>query len=414
MKAGRAALIALAVWGVALAAASFAGPGGQGGAMASQATSPKIEALTDAVRDARPKKLDEIISNFMARNRGAFPLIEDSLVTYVYRGKVALRVCVPSDLNRWDTNADKMERLGSADFYYRTLVLPMDARIDYKLHVDNVWTLDPLNSTTVRGGFGDNSAFAMPAYQEPWEIAANTAIEHGTLEAHDFASEVLGNGRRIQVYLPAGYRPRGVPGGVAGSFAGSYRVIFVQDGGEYITLGSMVNVLDNLIAHGAIPAVVGIFVDPVERNSEYWLNPAYGQMVVDELVPFIRDRYDVGRDPAKTAIMGASLGGEIAVMIALDHPEVFGKCGSQSGVVGLDEGHLIKAVSAGPRQAVDFYLDCGRFGDATDENRRMQEALAGQGYLFKYQEFNEGHSWGNWRAHIDDMLVFFWGTDAAR
>jgi enterochelin esterase-like enzyme len=29
-----------------------------------------------------------------------------------------------------------------------------------------------------------------------------------------------------------------------------------------------------------------------------------------------------------------------------------------------------------------------------------------------YREFNEGHSWGNWRAHIDDMLVFFWGEEA--
>ena len=39
----------------------------------------------------------------------------------------------------------------------------------------------------------------------------------------------------------------------------------------------------------------------------------------------------------------------------------------------------------------------------------MKAILARKGYDLKYQEFNEGHSWGNWRAHIDDMLDFFWG-----
>jgi enterochelin esterase-like enzyme len=391
--------------------------------MAREAVSPKIKALAEAVAEASPRDRGKIVSDFMGRNHYKFPLVEDSLVTFVYRGKVLDRVCVPSDLNRWDTNGDQLERLDGSDFYSHTLTLPMDARIDYKLYVDNTWMLDPLNSRTVRGGFGDNSAFAMPAYQEPWEIAEAKSIEHGTLEAHQFESKMLSNTRRIQVYMPVGYKPARVMEMTYGAcgdtssrdlgFTGSYRAIFVQDGGEYITLGSMVNVLDNLIARGDIPPVVGIFVDPVDRNSEYWLNPAYERMITDELLPFIRDRYDVARDPAKTAIMGASLGGEISVMIALDHPEIFGKCGSQSGVVGLDGGRLIRVVKAEPRRAIDFYLDCGRFGDALDENRLMREALVEKSYVLKYQELNEGHSWGNWRAHLDDMLVAFWGSDAA-
>ncbi|HVP57622.1 MAG TPA: alpha/beta hydrolase-fold protein [bacterium] len=392
-----------------------------------EAASPKIKALAEAIDKARPKNRARIISDFLGRNRYQFPLVEDSLVTFVYCGKVTSKVCVPSDLNRWDTNGDQLAQLDEADFYWRTLALPTDARIDYKFYVDNVWILDPLNPKTVRGGFGDNSSFAMPAYQEPQEIAEVKSIQHGTIVAHQFASKVLGNTRRIQVYLPAGYQPMGVagaessPGGPGNQganadlgFAGSYRAIFVQDGGEYMTLGSMVNVLDNLIASRAIPPVVGIFIDPVDRNSEYRLNPAYESMIMDEVLPFIRGKYDVARDPAKTAIMGASLGGEISAMIALDHPEVFGRCGSQSGVMGLDDAKLINAVRTGPRKAIDFYLDCGRFGDVIDENRQMQDALNARGYLLKYQEFNEGHSWGNWRAHLDDVLIFFWGSNGTK
>jgi enterochelin esterase family protein len=390
------------------AVCALAQPTGGRDSVTGNAVSPKIKALAEAVAKASPKNRNRIISGFMGRNRYEFPLVEDSLVTFVYRGKVLGKVCVPSDLNRWDTNGDELERLDGTDFYCRTLALPMDARIDYKLYVDNAWMLDPLNSKTVRGGFGDNSAFAMPAYEEPLEIAEAKSIEHGAIETHEFVSKVLPTTRRIQVYVPVGYTPMGV----SGSAIGNCRAIFVQDGGEYITLGSMVNVLDDLIARGEIPPVVAVFIDPVERNSEYRLNPGYERMITDELLPFIRDRYDVARDPAKTAIMGASLGGEISVMIALDHPEIFGKCGSQSGVVGLDDGRLVRAVKAEPRKAVDFYLDCGRFGDAIDENRLMREALLEEGYALKYQELNEGHSWGNWRAHLDDMLVSFWGSDA--
>jgi enterochelin esterase family protein len=42
----------------------------------------------------------------------------------------------------------------------------------------------------------------------------------------------------------------------------------------------------------------------------------------------------------------------------------------------------------------------------------MKHALEEKGYDVAYSEFNQGHSWGNWRAHIDDMLVFFWGKGA--
>ncbi|MFH1220329.1 MAG: alpha/beta hydrolase-fold protein [Candidatus Eisenbacteria bacterium] len=362
---------------------------------ATYGASPKIDALAKAVAEASPKDRDKIVSDFITKHRDRFPLVEDSLITFVYRGRVGSRVCVPSDLNRWDTGADQMQRLDETDLYYRTLALPLDARIDYKFYVDNAWMLDPLNPKTVRGGFGDNSAFSMPDYREPWEIAYVDSIRHGTIETHEFRSKIISNTRKIQVYLPAGPKPT--------------HSIFVQDGGEYITLGSMVNVLDNLIAAGFIPPVVAVFIDPVDRNSEYWLNKAYEQMVVDEILPFVRAKYDVARDPAKTAIVGASLGGEISVMIAFDHPQVFGKCGSQSGAFAIEEGRLIEAVKGAAKRPLDFYLDCGTFGDLVDENRTLRDTLVEKGYTLEYKEFNEGHSWGNWRAHIDNMLIFFWG-----
>jgi enterochelin esterase family protein len=172
----------------------------------------------------------------------------------------------------------------------------------------------------------------------------------------------------------------------------------------------MVNVLDNIIDQGRIPPVIAVFIDPVDRNYEYVLNKDYSRLVTDEVLPFIRENYSISKKPEETAIMGASLGGAISVMMSMDHPEIFGKCGSQSGAFEVNERELIKRVDADPKVQVDFYLDCGTFGDLLTENRIMSEAMKKKGYEYIYQEFNEGHSWGNWRARINDMLVFFWGT----
>jgi enterochelin esterase family protein len=75
----------------------------------------------------------------------------------------------------------------------------------------------------------------------------------------------------------------------------------------------------------------------------------------------------------------------------------------------VEDGRLIATVSSAPRKPVDAYLDCGTFEKLLDSNRAMHEALYAKGYRVGYKEYNEGHSWGNWRAHIDEALTFFWG-----
>jgi enterochelin esterase-like enzyme len=365
-----------------------------------QAVSPAIQNLSSRIAQAKPVEVDAIISGFIEEHRGDLPVIEDSLVTFIYKGKVALRVTVPSDLNGWNTKADEMTRLDNTDLYYLTLQLPLDARIDYKFYVDGMWMLDPLNDDTVTGGFGPNSAFSMPDYKPAPEIAFVDSLRHGKLNPYNFDSQIIPGTRKIQVYVPAPYEE---------SPESDYPVVFVQDGGEYITLGSMVNVLDYAIAHGRIPPVVAVFINPIDRNYEYFLNQLYERMVIEEILPFVAARYDITSEPSRTAIMGASLGGAISVMIALDHPDVFGKCGSQSGAFEISDRELITSVASQPKKAVDFYMDCGTFDDLLESNRLMARTMEDNGYDLMYEEFNQGHSWGNWRDHIDDMLVFFWG-----
>ena len=44
------------------------------------------------------------------------------------------------------------------------------------------------------------------------------------------------------------------------------------------------------------------------------------------------------------------------------------------------------------------------------EERLEEEELEDKGYDLLYLEVPEGHSWGQWRSQIDDLLVTFFGA----
>jgi len=179
------------------AAHGFATPEAAG--EADEVMSPKIAGLHQMLQKARPGEEDAIISALIEENRDRFPITEDSLATFVYYGRVGLRVTVPSDLNRWDTKAHQMTRIGETDLHYITLELPRDARIDYKFYVDGAWMLDPLNPNTVMGGFGPNSELSMPDHEFPEEILPVDTIPLGELEVHHFESRIMNNSRNVGI-----------------------------------------------------------------------------------------------------------------------------------------------------------------------------------------------------------------------
>ena len=86
----------------------------------------------------------------------------------------------------------------------------------------------------------------------------------------------------------------------------NYPAVYFQDGAEYISLGSAVNVLDNLIDSAKIDKIVGVFVTPNNRNNEYagTIRNQYRLFFVNELVPLIDSLYSTYNDPAKRLVLG--------------------------------------------------------------------------------------------------------------
>jgi enterochelin esterase family protein len=366
-----------------------------------------FQAFIARVNDAPAQQRSAILDSFMSA-AGTFPYREqDTLCHFIYRGNVN-RVNVPGDANGWDANAFPMTRLSTTDFFYHTRTFEADARLDYKFVLNGSnWILDPRNPDQVAGGFGPNSELRMPAYVPPPEIEFYPNIPHGALRDTTFFSANLNNSRTVRVYTPPFY----------GANTARYPVALFHDGLEYITLAKANNVLDYLIAQQRLAPVIAIFVPPnqARRHEEYatTLQTQFTSFIVNELMPWVDRRYRTRTDAASRAVLGASDGGNISLWLGRSHPEVFGNVAAFSSNV---ESNVSSGYQNSARLNLRLYLDVGAYDLAILIARlnAFLPVLNAKGYAFQYLEWHEGHSWGNWRAHLDNALEYFFPGPALR
>jgi enterochelin esterase family protein len=170
----------------------------------------------------------------------------------------------------------------------------------------------------------------------------------------------------------------------------------------------MTTVADNLTAAGEIDPLIMVFIDPVDREGEYRAGTEFIRMIVDEVVPQVERRFRIDPDPSARGMMGASLGGLISILITWDRADLFGFCASQSGAFMPEYSDAIRIVESGPPRDIRYYLDWGRYEPRiAGSNEEMREAILRGGHELIWSVYPEGHSWGSWRAHIDDILRAF-------
>jgi enterochelin esterase-like enzyme len=363
----------------------------------------EVDLFLEMVDEAQANPLAKrqaLVDEFLAQHGSALPFVTSARASFVYVDGNATSVKVAGDHTCWDSAPEALTRLEGTTLWYRTDVLPVDARLDYKFIVDGTWVLDPRNPRQVPSGFGPNSELAMPGWPYPWEIDFDAAIPHGTVVKHaQLYSAALDNRRDVQVYLPPGYPANG-----------PYASFYVHDGHEYLSLASMTNVLDKLLALGRIEPLVVVFVPPVQRSAEYVgaKVPQFIQFVAEELVPFIDGQYATAQDPLRRGVMGTSNGGYISLKLGLAAPELFRRIGSQSGAVRADGAALTHGWATTAPAGHRIFLSTGTFCDFKSANDTLRNRLELQGFEHVYPVFNEGHSWGLWRGHLDELLTFLW------
>lgn len=346
---------------------------------------------------SKSEKLLLIDSFFKAND--VFPIIEDSTAHFIYYGEGS-NPHIAGDFTNWDPANGPMTNIDGTNFWYRSEIFNKDARLDYKIvHSESNWILDPLNDKFAPSGHGNNSELSMPNYLPPYEIKFNAKIEHGTIVDTLFQSSNLNNSRLVKVYLPSNYKKS----------KEKYPLILVNDGLEYLELAKMNNVLDLLIHEEKIPPLIAIFIPPVDRTEEYCTNKQlqFSKFIVDEIMPWVDYKYRTKSTAKDRAIIGSSYGGNISLWIASHYPTVFGKVGVFSPFVEEDILDIFNNVSY--PIGLKMYINHGTYDHLDLIHQSVNSfvpLLQKRKYNYLYEAYNEGHSYGLWRAHLDDALIY--------
>jgi enterochelin esterase-like enzyme len=364
-----------------------------------------ISNLSEAERTAA---LDALWKQLNAANQ--IPFAFGDHVAFLYHGP-ASSVAVAGDFNEWNPKQDaaRATQVANTDLWMLEKTFPADARLDYKLVFDDSnWTLDPANSLQMWSGFGGmNSELRMPDYAYPQVTTRRDDVPHGQLsDKLSIKSKHLGYEVNYRVYTPAGYNAQQLT---------KLPVVYATDGHEYAAdyQGSLVIVLDNLIAEKKLRPTIAVFIDPRDpasgfnrRMDEYGENAAYVTFLAEELVPTIDAAYRTHAGPEDRMILGTSLGGLNAAWCGATRAETFGKIAVQSPAnFAKYAPRTFERYATEPlAEKLQFLITAGTIGDG-DAAPMFAKLLAEKGYRYTLLLTNEGHSWGNFRATLDDILV---------
>ncbi len=345
------------------------------------------------------------------------PFISDDSVLFIYRGE-ARDVKWMGDFNGWGYNKAFQNigrQLPGSDIWILKASFPRDARLDYKLVINNTdWILDPLNPRHQWSGVGGgspNSELRMPLWKADLVTFPQESVAQGRLIKDIlFNSKLLSYQIMYSVYLPAQYDK-----------SKTYPVLYVTDGYEYLheNMGNIFTTLNNLIHQQKMEPIIAVFVDhrePVNRlnnrrMTELAMNEAYLNFFVNELLPKIEVEYSVSRKAEERAILGTSMGGLTAAYFSFSRPDIFGLAGIQSPAFWFRPA-IYTTCDNPEKPPVKVYMTTGVINDAEEGARKMKAILDKNTCTYQYKEVNEGHSWGNWRNLLDDILIYFFPSKA--
>jgi enterochelin esterase-like enzyme len=398
--------------------------------------------LAHFARDAGGRGASAAERAWNALTQDGVPIIEnvarvksERLVTFVWRppGRVSA-ASVFTGVVPYTPEGTALRPLGRTGVWYRSYRLSNRTRASYGFAARPLPALtdpgivwgryvrslgpDPLNPRRIRFGPGlflSETAFpGAPA--QPW--SSHDEPSGWSEDHHSFRSRFLENSRRVWVDLPPGFQEGHRP----------YNLLVVLDGPAYQDPIPARRIVGNLMAAGRIERTVVVLVDNARgaRDRDLGQNPAFPMFLARELLPWLRRRYQVRAEPARTVLAGSSLGGVAAVYAAFRYPRRFGLVLAQSGAFlapimgGRAEGpSLMERFARAPRHPIRFYLDAGTHetvvppggvGSLLGGVRHMRDVLVSRGYPVEYAEFAGGHDYACWRGTFADGLIFLLGT----
>jgi enterochelin esterase-like enzyme len=325
------------------------------------------------------------------------PIIEDGVATLVWHG--ATPPLLIDDLHNWDESPQKLLRLSSRLWTF-PLSLPSNAYIEYAFLNRRTGERipDPLNPRRIWNGINAyNHYFYMPNGGPTPLIHPGKVISRGMVIRYALPTReyIMGAERNVYLYQPPVETP--VP------------LLVVYDGPDYLHRGRLNVTVDNLIGEKRIRPIALAMVQNGRkaRTIEYSCGESTLGFLMECVLPLAREHLNL--EPSENGnygIMGASLGGSMALFTALCLPQIFRKVLAQSGAfIAADyQSVVVDLVRYLPPPDIDIWMDVGQFESLLDDNRQMFALLKEKEYRVKYREFPGGHNYTSWRNDLGSGL----------
>jgi S-formylglutathione hydrolase FrmB len=222
-----------------------------------------------------------------------------------------------------------------------------------------------------------------------------------------------------------------LPKGYDKSSPNLYPVLYLLHGygGKFFSWNDLSNLPEDASNHNLI------IVCPTGENSWYWDSPVnpksqYETYVSKELVNYVDDNYNTLKSNKGRAIAGLSMGGHGSLWLAINHPDVFGACGSMSGGVDVRpfqndwdlksylgtyrdnkavwDSHVVmeQLYKIAPGQ-LSIIIDCGFDDFFFKVNEELHQRLLFNKIPHDYITRPGGHNGKYWENAFDYQLLFF-------
>ena len=341
------------------------------------------------------------------RRREGTPLLEDDRAIFIWRGENPPRLM--GDFNGWEEKQALELTQVDDGLWAMDLELPPDAYIEY-IYIDETQqrVFDPFNRRKTSNGMGKTNHFfyMKDGKPTPWMLprwgTPKGEVSHDILQAGGL---LAGGKRTVHFYQPPTEDP--VP------------LMLVWDGGDYYRRAKLTTIVDQLIAAERIRPIALAMVENggPARMMEYTCSETTLGFVRMSLLPEASNRLnllDPLEHPGEFGVMGASLGGLMALYTGLRMAHIFGRVLAQSGAFALDGYEFITSymVEHGPKPDLKIWMDVGQFEFLVETNRMMQAKLEEHGYELDYHEYPAGHNYTAWRDDLPGGLEYLFGNAA--
>lgn len=240
------------------------------------------------------------------------------------------------------------------------------------------------------------------------------AIPHGKIDTVTYESKTVGNTRRALIYTPPGY-----------SKSKKYPVLYLLHGiggdeKEWYNGGSPQIILDNLYAQDKIvPMIVVLPNGRAIRDDRATGNimapdkvqgfANFEKDLLNDLIPFIDQKYHVYKDKDHRAIAGLSMGGGQSLNFGLGNLDTFSWVGAFSAAPNTKKPEdLLPDPNAAKSKLKLLWISCGSSDGLITFSKRTHDYLAEKGMPHIYYIEPGVHNFKVWKngLYMFSQLIF--------